>query len=176
MDATGDFTTYNDRPLSTATSPSSVEEVMARANELGGICIPAHVDRPSYSLLINLGFVPPGLNFPALEITSRAKPTELLRQFPELADYPLIVDGDAHRLREIKASAVFTIERRVSPGLRRPEGKEFGDHQRPPRRNPRVYGEWKASWARNPLGKALQPRRSDKTHLKEETRYGRRSP
>jgi len=109
VDATGEFITYNDRLLLTATS-LSVEEVVERVNELGGICIPAHVDRPSYSLLANLGLVPPHLDFPALEITPHAKLAELLKQFPDLASYTLIVGGDAHHLSEINPSIVLTME------------------------------------------------------------------
>ena len=109
VDAMGEFITYNDRLLLTATS-LSVEEVVERVNELGGICIPAHVDRPSYSLLANLGFIPPGSNFPALEITPRAKPAELLKQFPDLTGYTLIVGGDAHCLSEINPGIVLTME------------------------------------------------------------------
>lgn len=109
VDATGEFLAYNDRLLLTATS-LSVEGVVERVKDLGGICIPAHVDRPSYSLLANLGFIPQDLNLPALEISPYAKLTELLKRFPEIADYPLIVNGDAHRLSEINARTVFTLE------------------------------------------------------------------
>jgi len=117
VDATGEFIAYNDRLLLTATS-LSVEGVVERVNELGGVCIPAHIDRPSYSLLANLGFIPPDLNFPALEITPRAKPAELLKQFPDLAGYTLIVDGDAHRLSEINARTVFTLSEPTIAELR----------------------------------------------------------
>jgi len=110
VDATGEFIAYNDRLLLTATS-LSLEDVVERVNELGGICIPAHVERPSYSLLANLGFIPPGLNFPALEITLRAKPAELLKQFPDLVGYTLIAGGDAHRLSEINPAIVITMEK-----------------------------------------------------------------
>ena len=109
VDATGEFIAYNERLLLTATS-LSVEEVVDRVNELDGICIPAHVDRPSYSLLANLGFIPPHLNFPALEITPRAEPAELLEQFPDLAGHTLIVGGDAHCLSEINPGIVLTMK------------------------------------------------------------------
>jgi len=107
--ATGDFVRYNDRLLLTSTS-LSVEEVVARVRDLAGLCIPAHVDRPSYSLLANLGFIPPGLSFPALEISRQMTPSGVRRAFPDIADYTFIASGDAHRLEEMTARTAFQIE------------------------------------------------------------------
>ena len=67
VDAEGEYIRTETRLLQTATD-LPLEEVLRRVKALGGLAIPAHVDRPSYSLLANLGFVPPGLDAPALEI------------------------------------------------------------------------------------------------------------
>ena len=67
VDAEGEYIRTETRLLQTATD-LPLEEVLRRVKALGGLAIPAHVDRPSYSLLANLGFVPPGLAAPALEI------------------------------------------------------------------------------------------------------------
>ncbi len=109
VDAAGEFVRTNDRLLLTSIS-LSVEEVVERVRDLAGLCIPAHVDRPSYSLLANLGFIPPGVNFPALEISRQAIPSEVRRAFPDIADYTLIASGDAHRLEEMTARTLFQIE------------------------------------------------------------------
>lgn len=69
-------------------------------------------------MLANLGFIPPDLNFPALEITPRAKLAELLKQFPELAGYTPIVDGDAHRLSKISTKTAFTLSEPTIADLR----------------------------------------------------------
>jgi len=47
----------------------ALENAVARVNALGGIAIPAHIDRPANGLSALLGFVPPGLNAAALEIS-----------------------------------------------------------------------------------------------------------
>lgn len=49
----------------------SLEEVVAAVKGLGGLAYPAHVDRQRNSILTQLGFIPPDLQFPALEVSSR---------------------------------------------------------------------------------------------------------
>lgn len=102
VDETGEFVCEHSPLLLTSTS-FSVEDAIARVEALGGLVIPCHVDRPSFSLLANLGFVPPGLSVPALEISSRLTPTQARAQFPALVGWPLVQNGDAHRLLEMAA-------------------------------------------------------------------------
>ena len=109
VDAEGEFVRENDRLLLTSTS-WSVEEVASRVRALGGLCIPAHVDRPSFSLIANLGFVPPGLNFEALELSRLTEPSEATRRFPQLIGYPLIVSGDAHQLSEMQSRTMIKVQ------------------------------------------------------------------
>lgn len=91
---------YNDRLLATSTS-FSVEQVVRRVKELKGLCLPCHVDRPTYSLIANLGFIPPGLEICGVEISHLVNVQETRARFPQLARYSLIGSGDAHRLKEI---------------------------------------------------------------------------
>ncbi|MBT9174256.1 MAG: hypothetical protein DDT21_02668 [Syntrophomonadaceae bacterium] len=58
--------------------------------------IVAHVDRPQYSLLGNLGFIPPELPVAALETISDA--AALHRKHPSTVGYPLLCSSDAHSL------------------------------------------------------------------------------
>ncbi|HEX9116317.1 MAG TPA: PHP domain-containing protein, partial [Anaerolineae bacterium] len=67
VDAEGDYLRTEDRLLLTATD-LPLDDVVARVQALEGLAIPAHIDRPSFSLLANLGFVPADLDVPALEI------------------------------------------------------------------------------------------------------------
>jgi PHP family Zn ribbon phosphoesterase len=108
VDATGDFIRYNERLLATSTS-LSVEQVAAKVDGRGGLCIAAHVDRPSYSLLANLGFVPEGIRLAAVEITPRARAEELRRHHPSLRGYPFIYCGDVHRLDDMIDRTVLTL-------------------------------------------------------------------
>jgi len=65
-----------------------LDEIGPLAEQYGGIVIPAHVDRPAFSMTSQLGFVSPG-PWAALECV-RLPPTVDTR------GYPLITGSDAH--------------------------------------------------------------------------------
>ena len=71
VDDTGDYRYTEERLLATSTT-MSVEQVVAGANALEGICLPAHIDRPSFSILSNLGFIPPALPISGVEVSPHA--------------------------------------------------------------------------------------------------------
>jgi len=100
LDADGEIAGTNERLLLASTS-FSVEQVVQRVHELSGLCIPAHVDRPAYSIIANLGFIPPDLEIEGVEISSLVGPKEARERFPQLERYSLIANGDAHRLSEM---------------------------------------------------------------------------
>ena len=100
LDADGEPAGYLDRLLLTSTS-FSVEEVVQRVSDLDGLCVPAHVDRTAYSIISNLGFIPPELDVVGVEISYNVGPVEARRRFPQLARYTLVASGDAHRLQEM---------------------------------------------------------------------------
>ena len=79
----------------------SIDQVEAEAHRLGGLFIPAHIDKPKNSLLSQLGFVPPGLKADALEIFRRTEIAEFRQAHPELKNYPLSCSSDAHYPNEI---------------------------------------------------------------------------
>ena len=110
VDKTGDLVRVNERLLLISTK-LSVEELVAGVRERGGLPIAAHVDRPTYSLLSSLGFIPEGLALGAVEITHRISPEEARARFPELRQWPLVMSGDAHRLSEMRAGTFFCVQR-----------------------------------------------------------------
>ncbi len=108
VDAEGEHVRTNGRLLQTSTD-LGFEEVMRLVEEAGGLPIPAHVDREGFSLLANLGMIPPGARVVALEISARTTPQEARRRFPELAGVVLIQSGDAHRLDEMVNTTRFLV-------------------------------------------------------------------
>jgi len=78
-----------------------VEEAFRRVDALGGVVVPAHVDRESYSLLSTLGAIPPDLPVGWVEISALCDEQALLARHPDLAGHPLLRSSDAHRLGEI---------------------------------------------------------------------------
>jgi PHP family Zn ribbon phosphoesterase len=108
LDASGAVSGRNERLLLTSTS-LSVDEVVERVRDRGGLCIPAHVDRPAYSIISNLGFIPPALDIAGAEISPNVGLQEARDRFPELAHFGLVAGGDAHRLREIGRRTTFKM-------------------------------------------------------------------
>jgi len=100
LDVDGEPVGTNDRLLATSVS-LSVDQVVQRVRGLNGLCIPSHVDRPAYSLIANLGFIPPDLEIVGVEISHLVGPKEARAHFPQLEHYSLVADGDAHRLKEM---------------------------------------------------------------------------
>lgn len=88
----------------------SVDYVAKRVRELDGLVIPAHVDRPSFSLIRNLGFVPDMLEPCCMEISRNISAEEAGDRFPSIARFPLVKSSDAHRLSEIACYTGIWIE------------------------------------------------------------------
>jgi 3',5'-nucleoside bisphosphate phosphatase len=59
---------FNDRLLIGAVD-LGLKEIISNIHKLGGLSIASHIDRPSYSLLSQLGFVPPGVDLDAVEVS-----------------------------------------------------------------------------------------------------------
>ena len=110
LDPRGDPIGLNGRLLLTSTH-LSVEEVVRRVQQLEGLCIPAHVDRPAYSIIANLGFVPPDLGVAGVEISQLVGVEEARRRFPQLAGLSLVGNSDAHRLKDMVRRTTLKMER-----------------------------------------------------------------
>lgn len=109
LDETGNPVGRNERLLLTSTS-FSVEQVVQRVRQLEGLCIPAHVDRPAYSIIANLGFIPPDLGFTGVEISHLVGLEESRERFPELEQYTVVANSDAHRLSELARRTTVKME------------------------------------------------------------------
>ncbi len=118
VDASGDYVRTEERLL-LASTDLPIEEIARGVAELGGLAIPAHVDRPANSLLINLGFIPPNLAIDGLEISRWTAPADFRRDHPELAGYGLVGSGDAHRLSEMVRRTVAVTREPTVAELRR---------------------------------------------------------
>ena len=80
--------------------------------EYGGIYFPAHIDRDSFSLISNLGFVPPDCIMSAIEIKDMAKYHAIRSENPIVQDLPLIRNSDAHYLWEL-SEKVNSLDKRI---------------------------------------------------------------
>lgn len=97
VDETGNFIRREPQLLLTSAN-LTLAEAVTEVHRLGGLAIPAHVNRQAFSLIANLGFVPPDVPFDALEISRHLTPAQACRRYPQLKTYPLIQNGDVHYL------------------------------------------------------------------------------
>lgn len=86
---------FNDRLLIGAVQ-LALHEVVQEVHRLGGLSIASHVNKESYSILAQLGFIPPDLKLDALEISRHMKRESVESQLPAARGYPIVTSSDAH--------------------------------------------------------------------------------
>lgn len=94
--------------LLTAGCAVGVFEAVDTVARFGGVCYPAHIDRPSFSVLSNLGAIVPEMGFTAAELSGLADEDALLRAHPILHTLRRVKGSDAHRLESLGVS-VYTL-------------------------------------------------------------------
>jgi PHP family Zn ribbon phosphoesterase len=109
VEPNGEIIRLEERLLITSAN-ISINEAVQIVADLGGISVPAHVNRKGYGLIQNLGFVPEDLKVEALEISRHMTPQKAYQVYPQIKGYPLIQNGDVHRLTEFLGSTIFTLE------------------------------------------------------------------
>ena len=109
VDETGEFIRRETQLLLTSIS-LSFDETWRQVNDLGGLFIPAHVDRQAFGLIANLGFVPRHIPVEALEVSRHLTLAAARQKYPQIAGYSLIQSGDVHRLEEFLGANQFTLE------------------------------------------------------------------
>jgi len=109
VDETGEFVRRETQLLLTSTD-LSLDEAIGAVGALEGMAIPAHIDRKANGLLEILGFVPANVTIEALELSRHIAVDAAPVRYPQIRGYPLIRDGDAHRLNELLGVNEFLIE------------------------------------------------------------------
>jgi PHP family Zn ribbon phosphoesterase len=98
VDENDEIIEYNTKLLIGATE-LTVEQIVAMIHQLNGLAIASHVDRQSFSIIGQLGFIPVGLLIDAIEVSTNDKASS----FTDL-NLPLITSSDAHTLDAIGRS------------------------------------------------------------------------
>jgi PHP family Zn ribbon phosphoesterase len=79
----------------------SVDDIFVNTINYGGVPIPAHVDRTSYSIISNLGIIPNYFDKAYLEISRDCNEIEFVSKHSELSEYSFIKSSDAHHLWDL---------------------------------------------------------------------------
>ncbi len=74
----------------------SINQISHYAHSLGCLFVPAHVERPVFSIISQLGFMDPSLRPDAVEYNNQALFDKLLPQHPYLQSYTHYTASDAH--------------------------------------------------------------------------------
>lgn len=104
-----DEVTGSDKRMLIAASMLDVEAALRVVARLGGVAVPAHIDRDAYSMTAVLGTIPPEYGFRTLEVSARADSDAVRRAHPETCGATFVVNSDAHHLWDI-AEPVHAVE------------------------------------------------------------------
>ncbi len=86
----------------------AIEDVFELVKDCGGLFIPAHVDRHSYSVLTNLGFIPDNIPIRHIEISKKVDDVKAyLDSREDLKAYKVFRNSDAHYLQDISIKEAF---------------------------------------------------------------------
>lgn len=92
----------------------SIEQVEQKVHSLGGIFIPAHIDRPSYSIISQLGFIPADLLIDGIEISANCKIQTVIPFLGKQHERTIIRNSDAHYVENIgKAFSAYEMQHRT---------------------------------------------------------------
>lgn len=101
MDAEDEIVGEEECLLTTSTA-LSVDSISKTVCDMGGAAFPAHIDRPSYSVLAMLGFLTPEMGFKTAELSKLCGSVdELYPVHKYLEDYRIVRNSDAHYLGDI---------------------------------------------------------------------------
>jgi PHP family Zn ribbon phosphoesterase len=75
--------------------------IVEAIHSLSGLAIASHVDRESFGIIGQLGFIPEGLPLDALEVSPRLSIDEARASLPGASGFPMVTFSDAHYPEDI---------------------------------------------------------------------------
>ncbi len=91
----------------------SIEEIVDMVEKKNGVVVPAHINKGANSILSNLGFLPPSVDFSTLEIFRKGFSHDI-----DLNNYNIIYASDAHYLEDIlECQQYIDVEERSAKGI-----------------------------------------------------------
>jgi len=118
---------HNNRLLIGATT-IPLEKIIKTIHSLDGIAIASHIDRASFSIIAQLGFIPDNLELDALEISPAITREEAKKRYSD--NYPITCSSDAHYPDDIgKAFTSFLLKNatltEVKKALKNEDGRRL---------------------------------------------------
>jgi hypothetical protein len=102
-----------------------LEKIIKTIHSLNGIAIASHIDRESFSIIAQLGFIPDNLELDALEISPAITLQEARKRYSD--NYPITCSSDAHYPDDIgKAFTSFLLKDSTLAEIKKALKKEDG--------------------------------------------------
>ena len=104
-----------------------VDRVVEEIHRLDGIAIASHIDRESFSVFSQLGFIPANVRFDALELTPHIGNDEARDRFASAGEVTFVRSSDAHQIDELgKNVSEYLIEEPTFSEIRKAFKQEGG--------------------------------------------------
>jgi PHP family Zn ribbon phosphoesterase len=88
-----------------------LRQIVDKIRSSNGLAIASHIDRESFSIIGQLGFIPDGLELDGLEVSPRLSLKKAQLEFGKTLDFPLVTFSDAHALEDIgKSFTCFLLD------------------------------------------------------------------
>ncbi len=85
---------------------ATINQVERKVHRLNGLFIPAHIDRPMYSIISQLGFIPDDIKIDAVELADTSKAYNILS---DKEKYTSITSSDAHYIEQIGTKPIHLM-------------------------------------------------------------------
>jgi len=99
---------FNKRLLIGATE-LSVNRIVELIHIFNGLAVASHIDREGFGIIGQLGFIPEGIEFDALEISYRTSREKAHEMFGPYSHIPWVTSSDAHSLDDIGRSNTWFV-------------------------------------------------------------------
>lgn len=106
VDENDEITGMVEQKLLSAASGIGVYDLARLSEKYGFFAVPAHIDKPSFSLLSNLGFYDPSMGFSLFEVSARGDARALIKTNRELCGMKYITGSDAHSVESLPDEGV----------------------------------------------------------------------
>jgi 3',5'-nucleoside bisphosphate phosphatase len=80
----------------------TINEVIDKVHQLNGKCVAAHLYHVNHGLLRVLGLIPSDLMLDGVEVVNWEQEQRFRLEYPQLKDWPVLINSDAHQLIDIK--------------------------------------------------------------------------
>ncbi|RJR23093.1 MAG: PHP domain-containing protein [Desulfobacteraceae bacterium] len=125
---------FNDRLLIGAVQ-LGLDEIVNTVHLLGGLSIASHVDRPSFSIMSQLGFLPDGIDLDAVELSRHTSREKARTSIPGIERFCQVSFSDAHVPEDIASACTYFMIEAPSIGelrlaLRNQDGRRVLDNNR----------------------------------------------